>query len=121
MSRRWPHIAALLVTACSAAQTAVANTADSLPLQATVNRYCVTCHNDALLTAGLSLQHASVADIAAGAATWEKVLRKLKVQSMPPAGGQTIPPMPNLPGISKPRSTPMPASGRSQAGPLYAA
>ena len=86
MPRRWPPIAALLVTACSAAQTAVANAADSLPLQATVNRYCVTCHNDALLTAGLSLQHASVADIAAGADTWEKVLRKLKVQSMPPAG-----------------------------------
>jgi hypothetical protein len=89
MSKRWPHIALLLVTtfaASSAAYRAVANVPDNPHLQDTVDRYCVTCHNDALKTAGLSLQHVDVADVADGAETWEKVLRKLKVQSMPPSG-----------------------------------
>jgi mono/diheme cytochrome c family protein len=54
--------------------------------KATVDGYCVTCHNDALLTAGLSLQHARLDDVGASADVWEKVLRKLRVQSMPPSG-----------------------------------
>lgn len=54
--------------------------------QATVDSYCVTCHNDALLTAGLSLQHARLDNVPANTEIWEKVLRKLSVQSMPPSG-----------------------------------
>jgi cytochrome c553 len=52
------------------------------PLESTANRYCVTCHNDKLRTAGLSL--ASVAS--APPDTLEKVLRKLRSGEMPPAG-----------------------------------
>jgi cytochrome c553 len=52
------------------------------PLESTANRYCVTCHNDKLLTAGLSL--AAVAS--APPDTLEKVLRKLRSGEMPPAG-----------------------------------
>lgn len=55
-------------------------------LQTTVNSYCVSCHNDVLLTAGLSLQHAKVDDVSSAAEIWERVLRKLKVRSMPPSG-----------------------------------
>jgi hypothetical protein len=51
-----------------------------------VNRYCVTCHNDTLLTAGLSLQQVDTNRVVEDAETWEKVFRKLKVRTMPPSG-----------------------------------
>lgn len=55
-------------------------------LQTTVNSYCVSCHNDVLRTAGLSLHQVSVDDVSSAANIWERVLRKLKVASMPPSG-----------------------------------
>ena len=58
----------------------------SPPFQSTVNGYCVACHNDAARTAGLSLQHVDLNNVTAEAEIWEKVLRKLKVRTMPPAG-----------------------------------
>ena len=54
--------------------------------EGTLTRYCVTCHNDALRTANLSLQHVAFDDVTKDAATWEKVLRKLQARAMPPAG-----------------------------------
>jgi hypothetical protein len=51
-----------------------------------INQYCVGCHNDVLRTAGLSLQQLDINAVGAGAETWEKVLRKLKVRTMPPSG-----------------------------------
>jgi len=54
--------------------------------KATLDQYCVACHNDTLLTAGMSLQYIDVKSIGDNADTWEKILRKLKVRSMPPAG-----------------------------------
>lgn len=48
--------------------------------------YCVGCHNDAMRTAGLSLQGINLAQIEEGARIWEKVLRKLNARSMPPSG-----------------------------------
>jgi len=52
----------------------------------TLKSYCVACHNDSLMTAGLSLQQVDLADIGNGAKIWEKVLRKLKARAMPPSG-----------------------------------
>ncbi len=52
----------------------------------TLDQYCVTCHNEALQVAGLSLQHLAFDDVATNAKTWERVLRKLKARAMPPAG-----------------------------------
>jgi cytochrome c553 len=52
------------------------------PLESTANRYCVTCHNDKLRTAGLSLANVN----SAPPDTLEKVLRKLRASEMPPAG-----------------------------------
>ncbi|MDX1499664.1 MAG: DUF1592 domain-containing protein [Woeseiaceae bacterium] len=60
--------------------------ADAAQYGRTVTSYCVTCHNDALLTAGLSLQHARLDAVGDDAEKWEKVLRKLSVRSMPPSG-----------------------------------
>jgi cytochrome c553 len=52
---------------------------------ALVNTYCVTCHNDRLKTAGLSLQALDVANATEHAEVWEKVARKLRSGEMPPS------------------------------------
>jgi hypothetical protein len=49
-----------------------------------LDRYCVTCHNQRLLTAGLKLDDADVANPGEGAEIWEKVVRKLRTGMMPP-------------------------------------
>jgi hypothetical protein len=49
-----------------------------------LDRYCVTCHNQRLATAGLKLDEADVANPDAGAEIWEKVVRKVRTGMMPP-------------------------------------
>ena len=56
------------------------------PQQTFLNRYCVRCHNDRRLTAGLALDTADLGDVGGGAVVWEKVVRKLRAGVMPPAG-----------------------------------
>ncbi len=51
-----------------------------------LNRYCVTCHNEKLHTAGLTLEKLDVEKTPEGAAVWEKVIQKLRTRAMPPAG-----------------------------------
>jgi hypothetical protein len=59
---------------------------DPAALQADVTRYCGACHNARLKTGGLSLEGLDVTQVASDAATWEKVVRKLRSRMMPPAG-----------------------------------
>src|SRR5215213_4954559 len=54
--------------------------------RALVNRYCVTCHNEKVKTAGLLLDKANLENVAADGELWEKVIRKLRGNSMPPPG-----------------------------------
>ena len=54
--------------------------------QATIQQYCVTCHNQRLKTGGLSLDTLDIATPQANAETWENVVRKLRVGAMPPHG-----------------------------------
>ncbi|PYS13873.1 MAG: hypothetical protein DMG17_17890 [Acidobacteria bacterium] len=49
-----------------------------------IDRYCVTCHNQKLKTAGLMLDKADVASPGAAGEIWEKVVRKLRTSTMPP-------------------------------------
>src|SRR5262245_3036488 len=63
-----------------------ANATPAVQYRTTLNRYCVTCHNDKLKTAGLSLEKIDVENPQAGAETWEKVIRKLRSNAMPPPG-----------------------------------
>jgi mono/diheme cytochrome c family protein len=56
------------------------------PQQQVLNRYCITCHNERLKTAGLELDKQDLGNVQAGAAVWEKVVRKLRTRAMPPAG-----------------------------------
>ena len=54
-----------------------------------VTRYCVGCHNDRTLTAGVSLQNLDLAEVGHDekeTEVWEKVIRKLRTRSMPPQG-----------------------------------
>ena len=54
--------------------------------RALLNRYCVTCHNEKLQTAGLTLDQLDLEDLGAEAKTWEKVVKKLRASQMPPSG-----------------------------------
>ena len=51
-----------------------------------LDRYCVTCHNERLQTAGLMLDKVDMNQVAANAEVLEKVTRKLRAGQMPPVG-----------------------------------
>jgi mono/diheme cytochrome c family protein len=53
--------------------------------QATVTRYCATCHSARLKTGGLVLEGVPVAQAAQQPEVWEKVVRKVRAGMMPPA------------------------------------
>jgi hypothetical protein len=53
---------------------------------ATVNRYCVTCHNQRLKTAKLELDTLDLTHPEKDALTWERAIRKLRGGMMPPPG-----------------------------------
>jgi mono/diheme cytochrome c family protein len=59
---------------------------DAAAGRALVNKYCVTCHNERLKTAGLTLETTDLSDVAGHAEVWEKVVRKLRSNAMPPPG-----------------------------------
>ena len=100
MSRRFarPILATLVVCGCVAvggsshlrlrATSPAAPHAQAPPStqRALLDRYCVTCHNARLRTAGLELDTADLADVGGGAEVWEKVVRKLRADAMPPPG-----------------------------------
>jgi len=54
--------------------------------RALLDTYCVTCHNDRLKTANLSLEGLDLTVVPEHAETWEKVIRKLRAGVMPPPG-----------------------------------
>ncbi len=54
--------------------------------RALLDQYCVSCHNERLLTAGLALDTADVAKAGAEPEVWERVIRKLRLNAMPPPG-----------------------------------
>ena len=69
-----------------AAHSPASDAASAAPHAAVVTKYCVTCHNDRTHTADLSLEHLDLGDVPKSAATWEKVIRKVRAGMMPPAG-----------------------------------
>jgi len=54
--------------------------------EAVLTRYCVTCHNERLKTAGFVIDPAQLALAGDHADSWEKVVKKLRTSAMPPAG-----------------------------------
>jgi hypothetical protein len=69
----------LFVPLCLSAQIA-----PSAPA-AVFTKYCLTCHNEKLKTAGLVIDPSGLTHVGTNAETWEKVVRKLRSNSMPPA------------------------------------
>src|SRR6185295_3255420 len=55
-------------------------------LTGVVQRYCVVCHNDQLLTGNMSLQKFDVANPLGNAPLAEKMIQKLRAGMMPPPG-----------------------------------
>ena len=83
-------MAAWCAEACAAPQSvSVAGSAAAAASdRKLLDQYCVGCHNARLKTGGLSLEarDSDIATAGANAATWERVVRKLRSRQMPPAG-----------------------------------
>ena len=56
------------------------------PSRALLDRYCVSCHNERLQTAGLMLDKVDLGQVRAHTEVLEKVVRKLRSGQMPPEG-----------------------------------
>ena len=56
------------------------------PDHATVKKYCVGCHNSKVKTSGLAFDSLDIHNVGQDSEAWEKVVRKLRTRSMPPAG-----------------------------------
>ena len=54
--------------------------------RATLRRYCLTCHNERLRTAGLALDALDPERVGDRPDVWERVVEKLRTGAMPPAG-----------------------------------
>jgi mono/diheme cytochrome c family protein len=90
--RAWVACVALLATSVvlragdPVSQAAPATQAGSSSYRADLDRYCAGCHNGRAKAGGLALDGLDPMQVAADAATWEKVVRKLRGRMMPPAG-----------------------------------
>src|SRR4051795_8410797 len=65
------------------------------PHQALMNQYCSGCHNADDLAGGMSLDKLDFEKVGKDAATWERVVRKIRTGMMPPSG-QPRPPRATL-------------------------
>ena len=81
-----PALAAAAGQPAAAVAAGEAQAATGAAEQALLDRYCVTCHNDNLRTAGLTLDSVDAARVEDHAEIWEKVVGKLRAGMMPPAG-----------------------------------
>jgi len=78
-----------LLTIGQAATPAAQSSPAAVPSHATdqralLDQYCVTCHNDRLKTANLSLEKLDLSTVGDHPELWEKVIRKLRAGVMPP-------------------------------------
>ncbi len=80
---------AALIASFAAGQTPVAPTAD--PHGAMLSTYCFGCHNSRIKVGGLALDKLDLKTPANDAETWEKALRKLRGNLMPPPGSRQPP------------------------------
>src|SRR5687768_17697518 len=68
------------------AQSPAAPPAPAAASAAVLTQYCVTCHNDRVKSGGFVIDPATLTSVGPGADRWEKVVRKLRTQAMPPPG-----------------------------------
>ena len=75
-------------TAAQVAGPSATSNADAPTQLATINQYCVACHNDRTKTAGVSFQGLTPESIGQHADVFEKAVRKLRGRVMPPPGSR---------------------------------
>lgn len=63
--------------------SAQSDSASAARYRRVLDRYCVTCHNEALNTANFRLDNVNLANIADHGEVWEKVVLKLRTGGMP--------------------------------------
>ena len=80
-----PIVAVCTVYATQSGPASAAPAGPSLE-RATLDRYCITCHNQKRPTADLALDTLDLGNVAANARTLEKVAARLRSRTMPPAG-----------------------------------
>ncbi len=85
MRRSIVGLAVLAPAALGAAWWAVSHS-DQAAARDLLGRYCTDCHNPTDLAAELVIDPAGVDTIAAAPEHWEKVVRKLRTEEMPPDG-----------------------------------
>ena len=73
-----------LSLACLAISAVAANASTDNPARELVNKYCVSCHNQKLKTAGLALDRTDADNPYSSQENWEKVIVKLRSRAMPP-------------------------------------
>jgi hypothetical protein len=83
---RYLFLTATGILAVFSATFAFQQTNPAAEQRAMLDKYCVTCHNQKLRTAGLTLDTMNLDRVSDNAETWEKVLRKLHGGMMPPQG-----------------------------------
>ena len=54
--------------------------------RSTIQRYCITCHNERSQAQGLAFDGVDVSHPGESPEVWERVLRKLRTRAMPPQG-----------------------------------
>ena len=74
LAARSPQSASTVPTAAASSPAAV------------FSRYCFTCHNQRTRAAGLALDTLDLGHASANAPEWERVIVKLRAETMPPAG-----------------------------------
>ncbi|HZL58048.1 MAG TPA: DUF1592 domain-containing protein [Bryobacteraceae bacterium] len=80
-----PVVVALAPLATGQSQNSAPPASASAAQNALVKQYCVGCHNNKVKTAGLTLEGLDLSKVSADADIWEKVLRKVSANQMPPA------------------------------------
>jgi Protein of unknown function (DUF1592)/Protein of unknown function (DUF1587)/Protein of unknown function (DUF1595)/Protein of unknown function (DUF1588)/Planctomycete cytochrome C len=76
----------VLTSGLATAQGAAAAPGNAGVHRATLDQFCVSCHNQRLKTAGLALDRLDPDNVSADREVWEKVVRKLRLGVMPPVG-----------------------------------
>ena len=99
--RRFPYASAVLVFLASRSllpERALAQTRGKAPAAASpdqyremLNNYCTGCHNNRAKVGGLALDGLDLQAAPDNAEIWEKVLRKLRGNLMPPPGNPQPP------------------------------
>src|SRR3954470_14881044 len=80
------HCALCIALSAREPQASATTAVDSQKQLATINQYCVTCHNDRAKTGGLSLEGLTADNIAQRGEIFEKAVRKVRGRVMPPPG-----------------------------------